>query len=61
VAGLTGSILAFDGEINPWLNPPPRVEAQSRPMLNPFELRERAPAVRPQGMDQYDRLGRSLA
>ncbi|MCX5727426.1 MAG: PepSY domain-containing protein [Nitrospirae bacterium] len=25
VAGLTGSILAFDGEIHGWLNPPQRV------------------------------------
>ena len=40
VAGLTGIILAFDGEINGWLNPPPRVEAQGRPMLDPFDLRE---------------------
>ena len=49
VAGLTGSILAFDGEINGWLNPPPRVEAQERPMLDPFDLRERALAVIQQG------------
>lgn len=49
VAGLTGSILAFDGEINRWLNLPPRVEAQGQPMLDPFELRERALALIPQG------------
>ncbi|TKB72386.1 MAG: hypothetical protein E8D46_14345 [Nitrospira sp.] len=41
VAGFTGSILAFDGELNGWLNLPQRVEAQGRPMLNPFDLRER--------------------
>ena len=35
VAGLTGSILAFDGEINGWLNPPQQVEAQGRSMLAP--------------------------
>jgi len=49
VAGLTGSILAFDGEINGWLNPPQRVEARGRLMLDPFELRERALALLPQG------------
>ena len=41
VAGLTGSILAFDGELNGWLNLPQRVEAQGQPMLDPFDLRER--------------------
>ncbi|MCX5727428.1 MAG: PepSY-associated TM helix domain-containing protein [Nitrospirae bacterium] len=49
VAGLTGSILAFDGEINGWLNPPQRVEVRERPMLDPFDLRERALALVPQG------------
>ncbi|NOS77520.1 MAG: PepSY domain-containing protein [Nitrospira sp.] len=49
VAGLTGSILAFDGELNRWLNPSMRVEPQAQSMLDPFELRERALALLPQG------------
>lgn len=47
VAGLTDSILAFDGEINGWLNPPQRVEAQVQPILDLFELC--ALALLPQG------------
>ncbi|NOT21739.1 MAG: PepSY domain-containing protein [Nitrospiraceae bacterium] len=49
VAGLTGSILAFDNELNGWLNPPQLVSVQPQPMLNPFDLRERALALLPQG------------
>ena len=47
VAGLTDSILAFDGEINGWLNPPQRVEAQVQPILDLFELCALALLLRP--------------
>jgi uncharacterized iron-regulated membrane protein len=47
VAGLTGSILAFYHELDGWLNPERspehnRLMVQDRPLLDPFELRERA-------------------
>ena len=48
VAGLTGSILAFDAQISRWLNPGlMQVPVQARPMLDPFTLRERALAIEP--------------
>ena len=49
VPGLTGSILAFDGELQNWLNPEEgqSVAVQPRPMLDPFTLRERALALEP--------------
>ncbi|NOT21737.1 MAG: PepSY domain-containing protein [Nitrospiraceae bacterium] len=49
VAGLKGSILAFAGELNGWLNPSQRVETQGRPLLDPLDLRERALALIPYG------------
>jgi uncharacterized iron-regulated membrane protein len=49
VAGLTGSILAFDNELNGWLNPPWWVEAPGQPLLDPFDLRERGLTLLPQG------------
>lgn len=49
VAGLTGSILAFDDEMKGWLNPPLHVEAKGRPTLDPFDLRERVLAMIPNG------------
>ena len=50
VAGLTGSIMAFDGEINSWLNPQLyQVPVQDKPMLDGFALRERALAIEPRG------------
>ena len=48
VAALTGSILAFDNELNEWLNPTPQVQAAGRAPLSPIELRERALAIAPQ-------------
>ncbi|NOU23269.1 MAG: PepSY domain-containing protein [Methyloglobulus sp.] len=47
VAGLTGSILAFYHELDGWLNPERspehnRIIVQASPLLDPFELRERA-------------------
>ena len=48
VAALTGSILAFDNELNEWLNPPPGVTSAGRTLLDPLELRERALAIAPQ-------------
>jgi uncharacterized iron-regulated membrane protein len=48
VAGLTGTILAFDSEINQWLIPEmTHVPVQDRPQLDPFTLRERAQAILP--------------
>ncbi|MBK8815576.1 MAG: PepSY domain-containing protein [Methylococcaceae bacterium] len=52
VAGLTGSILAFRGEIEHWLTPENYDEyypitIQAKPVLDPFELRERAMALEP--------------
>lgn len=55
-AGLTGSILAFDDEINRWLNPPRRLVAHAGPMLDPVELRERALALIPQGQSNGNKL-----
>ncbi len=47
VAGLTGSILAFYDELDDWLNPEcsrghTRIALQDKPLLNAFELCERA-------------------
>lgn len=45
VAGLTGSVIAFTGELDHWLNPPDRVTpipANGRPLLDPITLREYA-------------------
>ena len=48
IAGLTGAALAFDQQINDWLNPEiMRVPVQDRPMLDPLTLRERALAIEP--------------
>ncbi len=47
VAGLTGSVLAFEPELDHWLNPPTKVAIQNRPMMDPMDLRERALALLP--------------
>ena len=52
VAGLTGSILAFRHQLEHWLNPEDyedyyHVQIQANPMLDPFELRDRALALEP--------------
>lgn len=48
VAGLTGTILAFDHEIGRWLAPEMnQAPAQNKPMLDPFTLLERAQAILP--------------
>jgi uncharacterized iron-regulated membrane protein len=48
LAGLTGSILAFYHELDHWLNPQEfSVTIQDKPMLNPFDLRDRALALEP--------------
>ena len=49
VAGLTGSILAFDDEINAWLDPPEKIAPQAGPRLDELALHERAEALIPQG------------
>jgi len=50
IVGLTGSALAFFGELDHWLNPELfMVARQSAPLLDPLTLRERAEAFDPQG------------
>ncbi len=54
IAGLTGTILAFDKEINEWLVPErTHVPVQNRPQLDPFTLRERAQALHPHDSFYY--------
>jgi len=50
VIGLTGSIIVFNPELNNWLNPPPVVVKQDKPLLDAYTLRERALALEPHGM-----------
>lgn len=58
VTGLTGSILAFDGNIQKWLNPEiDTVPLQSQEPLDGFSLRERAQAIEPRARFQYVPLG----
>jgi uncharacterized iron-regulated membrane protein len=58
VAGLTGSVLAFKAEIDLWLNPEEyRVPAQDRPMLDIFDLRDKALALEPHVRIDSVRLG----
>lgn len=54
VAALTGSIIAFEEEIDGWLNPrlfhvsvPVDAAGRARPMLHPLEIRERAERALP--------------
>lgn len=48
VVGLTGSIIAFYGELDRLLNPELlTVRTEARPPLDPFTLRERAEAIEP--------------
>jgi uncharacterized iron-regulated membrane protein len=52
VEGLTGSLLVFNDEISHWLTPEDFAELypvpiQAKPVLDPFELRERAMASEP--------------
>jgi len=49
VAGLTGSIMAFEIQIQNWLNPPVTVVPQTSPRLDALTLRERALTWVPQG------------
>ncbi|MCI0356592.1 MAG: PepSY domain-containing protein [Acidobacteria bacterium] len=58
VAGLTGSILAFDAEIHDWLNPPVKVALRAEPQLDELTLRERALALAPHGQINHLRLQR---
>ncbi len=58
VAGLTGSILAFDGEIRDWLNPPVKAAVQAAPQLDALTLLERALALAPQGQIRVLSLNR---
>lgn len=54
LVGLTGSILAFNQELNEWLNPQrDRVAVQSTPLLGPFALREIAQKLVPDGYNSY--------
>jgi uncharacterized iron-regulated membrane protein len=54
VAGLTGSIMAFEMQIKNWLNPQVKVVPQAGPRLDALTLRERAQALAPQG--RFDRV-----
>ena len=48
IVGLTGSVLAFRAELDQWLNPELlTVAKRNAPMLDPFELREKALALYP--------------
>ena len=47
VAGLTGSIMAFEPQIDAWLNPPIRVAANGRAPLDPVVLYDRMVAAEP--------------
>lgn len=52
VAGLTGSILAFHQPLDHWLNPENfeeyyQIPIQAKPLIDPFELRDRALAHEP--------------
>lgn len=49
VAGLSGSVLAFNNELGQWLNPPEKVAIANTQMLDPFTLRERALSLEPHG------------
>ena len=49
VAGLTGSIMVFEMQIQNWLNPPVTVVPQAGSRLDTLTLRERAQALVPQG------------
>ncbi|MGC2165676.1 MAG: PepSY-associated TM helix domain-containing protein [Gallionella sp.] len=54
VVGLTGSVLAFYHELDDWLNPDrDRIEVQSRPLLTPLELRDRALALVPGTQNRF--------
>lgn len=59
VAGITGSILAFDPEISDWLNPEyNHVPVENGPMLDPLTLRERALAIEPHARIDFVELGK---
>jgi uncharacterized iron-regulated membrane protein len=47
VAGLTGGVLSYRYEINRWLNPEYSVAPQPGPMLDPYQLRQRALELAP--------------
>lgn len=59
VAGLTGSILAFDPQISEWLNPEyNRVPVQNLPMIDPLTLRERALGIEPHARIDFVELNK---
>jgi len=58
VAGLTGSLIAFSHEIQEAIDPPPKVAPQAGLPLGPFELRDRAQAIVPQGRVNWLQLYR---
>ena len=49
IAGLTGSIMAFEMQIQNWLNPSIKVVPQAGSRLDALTLREYAQALAPQG------------
>ncbi|MGB8693621.1 MAG: PepSY-associated TM helix domain-containing protein [Steroidobacteraceae bacterium] len=53
IAGVTGSVIAFNVEIDHWLNPPRPVAVRQQPMLDALQLLARAEALLPQGQANY--------
>lgn len=47
VIGLTGSVIVYNTELGHWLDPPPRVAARGRPLLDGLALHGRAEAIEP--------------
>ncbi len=59
IVGLTGSVLAFYGELDRWLNPELlTVPVRDAPLLDPFTLRERAEALEPRARVDWMTLHR---
>ena len=60
IVGFTGSVLAFNHELDHWLNPELfRVALRDAPMLDPFTLRERAEQLEPHAQVNYLPLRRA--
>jgi uncharacterized iron-regulated membrane protein len=59
VVALTGSVIAFQEELDHWLNTDLfRVAVRDAPELDPFTLREKAEASEPRAAADFIRLGR---
>ena len=49
IIALTGSVIAFNPELNAWLNPPPAIEERNAKPLDPLALRKMAQDAVPNG------------